>query len=435
MRTGSWNLRDLIFAGESVLENWGVIILGDGAKHGEVNRALESLVRQCGVQGMICRPPSDIRPVPGDYMAYIKRAMQDSYTKIEHEAGNPKLLVVILPEKEVASYGEVKRVGDTVLGVPTQCLVWPKFCRANPQYTANVALKIHSKLNGINSRVQVFDDKRRDVLVVGADINHPAGFDRTRPTLTSLVGAVDDDASLYVGRVTSQQNRCQAILNMKDMMKDLLISFHDYRSFHGDEVDKPRHILIYRDGIGEGQFENVYRQEIISIRKACAEIDEEYRPKLTYIVVQKRTHAKFFPQSETGSDKNGNAAPGTVIDSVIVHPWQFDFWLCSHASIQANTTTKPCHYFVLLDEHGYTPDQIVNITYRLCFKYARCTRSVSYPAPTYYAHIMSQRARFYDERFMESDAESNISGETGRGAGQGTYTALHEGLYRKMFFV
>ena len=38
-------------------------------------------------------------------------------------------------------------------------------------------------------------------------------------------------------------------------------------------------------------------------------------------------------------------------------------------------------------------DQIQELTYYLCHIYSRCERSVSYPAPTYYAHLAALRAR------------------------------------------
>ena len=38
-------------------------------------------------------------------------------------------------------------------------------------------------------------------------------------------------------------------------------------------------------------------------------------------------------------------------------------------------------------------DQIQEMTYYLCHIYSRCERSVSYPAPTYYAHLAAFRAR------------------------------------------
>ena len=32
--------------------------------------------------------------------------------------------------------------------------------------------------------------------------------------------------------------------------------------------------------------------------------------------------------------KSGNVPPGTIVDTDITHPTEFDFFLCSHAGIQ-----------------------------------------------------------------------------------------------------
>ena len=56
-------------------------------------------------------------------------------------------------------------------------------------------------------------------------------------------------------------------------------------------------------------------------------------------------------------------------------------------------TTKPTHYHVLWNDCKLDVDQIQNLTYYLCHIYSRCERSVSYPAPTYYAHLAAFRAR------------------------------------------
>lgn len=34
--------------------------------------------------------------------------------------------------------------------------------------------------------------------------------------------------------------------------------------------------------------------ELIAIRKACISLEEDYRPGITYIVVQKRHHTRLF---------------------------------------------------------------------------------------------------------------------------------------------
>ena len=56
-------------------------------------------------------------------------------------------------------------------------------------------------------------------------------------------------------------------------------------------------------------------------------------------------------------------------------------------------TTKPTGYHKLWDDNNLSPDSTQKLTYFLCHLYSRCERSVSYPAPTYYAHLAAFRAR------------------------------------------
>lgn len=80
--------------------------------------------------------------------------------------------------------------------------------------------------------------------------------------------------------------------------------------------------------------------------------------KLTAIVVAKRHHVRFFPQSNDAKDcvpKNGNCKPGTLIDTAVTSPYFQDFYLQSHDAIKG--TAKPAHYFVLVNEMGRTEKQ------------------------------------------------------------------------------
>ena len=68
-------------------------------------------------------------------------------------------------------------------------------------------------------------------------------------------------------------------------------------------------------------------------------------------------------------------------------------------------TSRPSHYHVLWDDNGFSADELQCLTYQLCHTYVRCTRSVSYPAPAYYAHLVAFRARYHlqereDKRYI-----------------------------------
>ncbi len=55
------------------------------------------------------------------------------------------------------------------------------------------------------------------------------------------------------------------------------------------------------------------------------------------------------------------------------------------------------------------------MTYQLCHTYVRCTRSVSIPAPAYYAHLVAFRARYH---LVEKDHDSGDgSAQSSNGGG------------------
>jgi eukaryotic translation initiation factor 2C len=186
-------------------------------------------------------------------------------------------------------------------------------------------------------------------------------------------------------------------------------------AFYKATQQKPERIIVYRDGVSEGQFQQVLREELRGVREACLKVDAKYRPKITFIVVQKRHHTRLFPeQTNDGCGKAKNVYPGSVIDKFIVHPDEFVFYLCSHAGIQG--TSRPTRYYVLHDDNGFAADQVQMMSYYLCHCFSRCTRAVSIPAPVYYADLACTRARAHLQASMGdalSDTASTLSGEGG----------------------
>ena len=151
---------------------------------------------------------------------------------------------------------------------------------------------------------------------------------------------------------------------------------------------------FYRDGVSEGQLPQVMHYELSAIKRALAKLENstEHKIPITFLVVQKRHHIRLFPtDSRNSDDRNFNVQAGTIVDTEITHPTQVDFYLVSHASIQG--TARPTKYRCICNENQQSEDEIEQLTYYLCHMFARCTRSVSYPAPTYYAHLAAFRAR------------------------------------------
>ena len=70
-------------------------------------------------------------------------------------------------------------------------------------------------------------------------------------------------------------------------------------------------------------------------------------------------------------------------------------------------TTKPTGYHKLWDDNKLNADETQKLTYFLCHLYSRCERSVSYPAPTYYAHLAAFRAREHHNALIAKGLGNN----------------------------
>ncbi|KAF2292326.1 hypothetical protein GH714_019242 [Hevea brasiliensis] len=143
------------------------------------------------------------------------------------------------------------------------------------------------------------------------------------------------------------------LANGKDdgMMRKLLEDF-----CHTSNGNKPKHIIVFRNGEAESQFSKVLNVEVEQILKAYQDLfkSEVDVPKFTVIVAQKDHHTKLFQDI---SPKN--VPSGTVVDTEIVHPRNYDFYLWAHASMIG--TSRPAHYHVLLDEIGFSSDELQNL--------------------------------------------------------------------------
>jgi len=154
----------------------------------------------------------------------------------------------------------------------------------------------------------------------------------------------------------------------------------------------------------------ILREELRGIREACLTLSQEYRPKVTFVVVQKRHHTRLFPaNAKDAVGKSRNVPPGAVVDQTVTSAGAFDFYLCSHFGIQVprcalsddavfiqtplQGTSRPTRYTVVFDENNFSADEVQMLTYYLCHMYARCPRAVSIPAPVYYADLACARAR------------------------------------------
>jgi eukaryotic translation initiation factor 2C len=227
-------------------------------------------------------------------------------------------------------------------------------------------------------------DSTNPTIVMGTHITHPAPGSTDRPSFSSLVGNVDSNVVKYSASMRVELSRGDMIDGLEEMAKEILNEYISYRIAIEKVVDaSPKRLILYRAGISEGQFAHVIKQEVPRLKTACAALN--ISPKITVIAVNKRTHVRLFSLNDQNTTRSGNCPVGTVVDTDVTHPAQFDFFLLSHAD--GLGTSRPSRYSVLYDENNFNADDIQSLTYALCHIYARSTRSVSVPAPLYCIHF------------------------------------------------
>lgn len=409
---GAWNLRGKRVETGVSIESWAVVNFAK-VRDDELDAFVRELALTCTETGV---PFKAQRPPYVHAQREIADSVKQAFEAAKQQFGRPaQFVLVVLPSTDSYLYGEVKRYSDTFIGLPTQCMQVKHLRRPNKQYCANLALKINIKCGGVNSNLgkQMPFIHEKPTMVLGADVTHPGIGDREKPSIAAVVASMDIKLSRYAAAVRVQDSRQELIVDIKQMFKEHVATFQGLNKI------RPQRILFYRDGVSEGQFQQVLEFELAQIKAGAKEIDPNYAPTITMILVQKRHHTRFVPADKGTADRSGNVPAGTVVDTGICHPTQFDFYLCSHAGIQG--TSRPAHYHVVYDDHKFTSDALQTLSYNMCFTFARCTRSVSIVTPAYYAHLVAFRARFHFPPTARQEIKS--------------FCQVNSDLQRTMYFV
>lgn len=405
-RQGSWNLRPMYRPSE--LSVWAVLSFSMVCSEDIVVRFAKLLISTAKEFSMTIANPSVVKSCPPRAREFTYPAVKAELEEMLRKTPSCQLCLVILPATS-SIYALLKSDAETRLGLLTQVVLDKNVTRGTRAILENLLQKINTKLGGINSSIttslsSVF---KVPVIVIGADVTHSSRFDASCYSIAALCGSLDTVPSRFACTVSAQDIRGkkarELIDDLSEMIKKLLLAF-----YKATPKLKPHKIFYYRDGVSEGQFRAVLQHELAGIRKACLELSPggEYQPDITFVTVQKRHHVRFQPtKPEDECGRAGNVPPGTVVDNTVVHPRDYDFYLCSHFGIQG--TSRPAHYYVLWDDNKMSQANLEKLTYSLCHTYARCTRTVSIPAPVYYAHLAAFRARHH---LLAKDVRSDSSG-------------------------
>ncbi|KAF9555709.1 argonaute-like protein [Agrocybe pediades] len=430
-QNGSWNIMNVKFHRPAAVASWWVLVVRDGQNmiQGPTDENLSGLVTGFGNKLRACGlampaglpkllPPAALPPPANDperlhaidvLRTSFKRGLQDT------RGQKPSFVLVLLENRDNFIYPGIKRIGDVELGIQTIHMQLSKVIRQDPrkqdQYFSNVALKVNTKLGGINHLLDARSMQwltKQPTMMVGIDVTHPGpGSREGTPSIAAVVASSDQFFVQFPASLRVQETKKEMLDELTDMMVERLLFFEQKNKI------LPARVIVYRDGVSEGQFDTVIKEELPQILNAFKKLNTGgrktvYKPQLSIIICGKRHNARFYPTNSQYADRNGNTRPGTVVDKGITGVFDYDFYLQAHAGLQG--TVKATHYTVVYDEIGLSADEIQVGTHDFSYLYARATKAVSLIPAAYYADLACERGRCYLNDFLVDDKTSTAGG-------------------------
>ncbi|GLJ29019.1 hypothetical protein SUGI_0572690 [Cryptomeria japonica] len=450
---GRWNFHKKTMVRPANFESWAVVNFTK-CNVNECKRIADNLQQCCYRKGLkfdlisvgqiFCENQRDMRATPVDRVDRMLNQMKSKLSK------QPDFLLCLLPERKTSDlYGPWKKKFLSEMGIVNQCMVPSK--KMDDQFYTSVALKINVKFGGLNSFLSLEYNSSipgissQPTIIIGMDVSHGSPGHGDTPSIAAVVSSREwPMISSYRASVRTQSRKVEMIEalykpkpleqdgKMMDvgMINELLLDFYSTcKSSHLGQ--KPQQMVIFRDGVSDSQFDQVLNVELQAILKACNHIENGYRPKVTLIIAQKNHHTKLFQ-----ANASGNVQPGTVVDTQICHPRNFDFFMCpQNGSIGVS---RPTHYHVLLDENNFGVDNIQFLVHALSYVNQRSTTAMSTVAPINYAHLAAaQMQQFLKAEDLSESASWSRRGEGLVASGRENIPELpklHKDVCTSMFF-
>ncbi|KAL2197936.1 ribonuclease H-like domain-containing protein [Corynascus similis CBS 632.67] len=368
--------------------------------------------------------------------------LQNAFRTISKHKPQPEFVLVLLPAKEATTYHVVKKLGDVEFGVATVCVQQEMLMKKQGQagYFANVGLKVNLKFGGVNHKVRDDTGLVERTMFVGYDVTHPTNLPRgagdNAPSLVGLVASIDSSLAQWPAVAWENKSRVEQVGGKTDDGQFIDHFKERLRIWRHHNKRLPENIVIFRDGVSEGQFNMVLEKELPNIRQACRETypnGQDAQPRISFIVSVKRHQTRFYPTDRDHiHPRSKSPKEGTIVDRGVTNVRYWDFFLQAHASLQG--TARPAHYTVLLDEifrHKFGPraaDVLETLTHNMCYAYGRATKAVSICPPAYYADLVAARARIHKSELFE-DVQSLASSEQANVSGRKVHDNLKDTMY------
>jgi len=239
-----------------------------------------------------------------------------------------------------------------------------------------IAIQMNCKLGGEPWTVKIPINKK--IMICGYDTYHDSS--RRGRSAGAFVASLNNDISRWYSKVSFHQAGA-----WEELSNHMKLHFTEaLKKYQEENKCLPEIILLYRDGVGDGQIRYVKEWELAQFKSVIADCMRDRPARYAFIVVNKRINARFF--AEQGNTYI-NPPHGTVIDNTVTRYDRYDFFLVSQVALQG--TVSPTMYNVIDDTSGLMPEHIQRLSYKLTHLYYNYSGTITVPAPCQYAHKLA----------------------------------------------
>ncbi|XP_026899848.2 piwi-like protein 1 isoform X5 [Acinonyx jubatus] len=347
------------------LDNW--LLIYTRRNYEAANSLIQNLFKVTPAMGIQMKKAIMIE-VDDRTEAYL-RVLQQKVTS------DTQIVVCLLSSNRKDKYDAIKKYLCTDCPTPSQCVVARTLGKQQTvmAIATKIALQMNCKMGGELWRV---DMPLKLAMIVGIDCYHDTTAGRR--SIAGFVASINEGMTRWFSRCVFQDRGQELVDGLKVCLQAALRAWNSCNEY------MPSRIVVYRDGVGDGQLKTLVNYEVPQFLDCLRSVGRGYNPRLTVIVVKKRVNARFFAQS---GGRLQNPLPGTVIDVEVTRPEWYDFFIVSQAV--RSGSVSPTHYNVIYDNSGLKPDHIQRLTYKLCHVYYNWPGVIRVPAPCQYAHKLA----------------------------------------------
>ncbi|CAL1531966.1 unnamed protein product [Lymnaea stagnalis] len=298
----------------------------------------------------------------------------DAYLQaIKHNLSNTvQMVVCIVPNAKKDRYDAIKKCCCIDNPVPSQVVLARTLDKKKSlmSVATKIAIQMNCKMGG---EVWGAEIPVQGLMVVGVDTYHDSSH--RNQSVGALVASLNKECTRYYSKTEYHPTKDELMRHLQPLLTSAL------KKYHSVNENLPRKIILFRDGVGDGQLKTVFNAEFEQVESALKDAGgREYRPGLAFIVVKKRINTRLFAP-------DGNPSPGTIVDQKITKPNWYDFFLVSQSVRQG--TVSPTSYHVIYDTSGLQPDHMQRLTYKMTHLYFNWQGTIRVPAPCQYAHKLA----------------------------------------------